>query len=322
MPKATSSLPFSPKPRPMNLRTIVAAARSASSSAPVPQSTSHQSATSLLLGLALALASLALAAWTFADQVLAPDHSQETATTVLASSMVSDHIDDLARTALADLAGSDQVIEPEAMDAAAHWLHTSSDLEARINQRLASAHTLGLQGQAVEPQLADSDLTATARSALSRAVPGVDLKPFAEQGYELDLPVEGFELLARLNGPIRWLQTVGLGLALLAAAAALALSHDRPTTCRAAAPWAFGSAAGLLIAAMAFQAFHRSITPEPFLALGQLLANGMSALTGPAAIVGASGVGLLAFGALWPAYQRRRGAAMLAGQTLSSSFSG
>ncbi len=277
-----------------------------------PTKSRRRSASSLVLGLSVALASLVASAWAFDREVLDPQRSEEIAAKALAAPEVRQRLHDEAATGLVHLALPDQLTDTEALDESVSTMLTSEELSTRLEERFAAAHRLGLQGDQQEAFLDDRELRTAARSILADKMPDVALKRPSERRFDMALPIEGYSFLSRLRGPVDWLQSMGLLLAALGALCSLAFSQDRAETCRGAAPWALGSAIGWLLVASGFAIAARAAMPVPFRAVGHTLTVGLNSTAGPATAVAATGLALLTFGALWPVYDRRRGAAYLA----------
>lgn len=271
-----------------------------------------RSATSLVLGLSLALASLVGSAWTFHREVLDPTRSEELAVRILAAPDVREQLAEETAGGLVQLALPDQLTDLDGLDRAVDAMLASEDLASRIKDRFVSAHQLGINGEREEPFIDDRDLRTTARAVLYQELPGIQLKEPSARRFDMFLPIEGYSILGRLIGPTQWLKSYGLILAGLGIVGSLLVADNRAATCRTAAPWALGSAVGWLLVAGAFRLVSAAATPVPFRAVGETLNAGLSTVAGPATVVALAGVGLLAVGALWPALQRRRGAALLA----------
>ncbi len=287
-------------------------------SALLPQTTTapprvrRSSATSLVLGLSIAMISLVASAWAFERQVLDPNRSDRIAALALDAPEVRQRLEDETATGLVHLAQPDQLTDTDALAAAVTAMLESPELSARLNQRFESAHQLGLSGEQQESFLDDRELRTEARTIMNDNMPGVALKRPTERRFDMQLPIEGYTILSHLQGPIGWLTSVGLAIAVIGLFGSLGLSGDRAETCRGAASWALGSAAAWLLVASLFEMGAKAAMPVPFRAVGHTLTLGLNATAGPATAIAATGLALLAFGALWPAFNRRRGAAYLA----------
>jgi len=266
---------------------------------------------SLIMGLSLLVATASWAGFVMSRTVLDPGRSDALADVLLDDPQVRativDRLADSAETQIpADIPVTRDVIETAADDAL-----NDPAVEGLIKDGLVQAHQNALAG-IDEPVMLDAAALGTAgRAALVAQQP--ELEPFLPPtpALEVELPSTGLAWLGTVKRFVDRFTLFGAIVAAAGVTAAFVLARSRPAALRRVAFWAIGASAFWIAAAYALPWVLERIAPSSVSIASGAIDVFFGAMIGPASVLAGAGVALLVLSFIWPAFGRRRPAAML-----------
>lgn len=266
---------------------------------------------SLIMGLSLTIGSMAWAGFAFSSTVLNPEISATLAQRLLTNEQLHGVL--LSRTADALEA---QIPESaptprQTVEAAAERLLADEAASAAMEDALIEVHQRALGGDDSAVVASTEGLDAAGRAALVETRPELESLLPDDTSIPVVVPSSGLAWLGGLKSSLDRYVMMGAAMATAGLVLAFAVSTDRAGVLRRTALWAFWTAAFWLLVGFGVPALVGYALPPSFAVLGAIASLVSVAMKGPATLLAAFGVGLLALSYVMPAVDRRRGGAML-----------
>lgn len=215
-------------------------------------------------------------------------------------------VDRLAAALGAAIPDGGPAIPDQLLRAAADAALDDPSVQAVVRDGIVATHRNALEGNAENTTIDATAVGVAARSALVEARPELatvipELPPVA-----IELPTSGLSRLGAIKDFVERVTIIFAAMAVIGAATALVITSNRPAVLRRVAYWAFGAAAFWLIVGYGIPLLADSIAPSSGAIVVAIIDVFFGAMIGPALVLAALGVGLIAASMLWASASARR----------------
>ncbi len=254
---------------------------------------------------------MAWAGLAFSSTVLNPDISATLARRLLSNEQLRDVLVSRTADALESQVPESAPIPRQTVEDVAERLLADEAAAPAIEEALIEAHRRALGGDDSTVVANTVDLNAAGRNALVEARPELESLLPANPAVPVVVPSSGLTWLGGIKAGLDRSVLIGVAVAAAGVMLAFAVTTDRAGVLGRTAMWAFGTAAFWLFVGFGVPVLVGNALPASFAVLGAMASIVSVGMKGPASVLAAFGVGLLALSYVFPALDRRRGSAMV-----------